>query len=80
MGFGFRCGFLGLLHMEIINERFSREYYLDLIMMVPSVTYKIIKGDGKEAMIYSPSKMPDIMQDESTWEPYVKMDILIPSE
>jgi GTP-binding protein LepA len=80
MGFGFRCGFLGLLHMEIINERLSREYDLDLIMTAPSVTYKVIKGDGEELMIYSPSKMPDIMRDESTWEPFVKMDILTPSE
>jgi GTP-binding protein LepA len=53
---------------------------LDLIMTAPSVTYKIIKSDGEEIMIYSPSKMPDIMRDESTWEPYVKMDILTPSE
>jgi GTP-binding protein LepA len=79
MGFGFRCGFLGLLHMEIINERLSREYGLDLIMTAPSVVYKVRKN-GEETIIESPSKMPDITRDHETLEPYVRMEILTPSE
>ena len=79
MGFGFRCGFLGLLHMEIVNERLLREYDLDLIMTAPSVVYKIRKG-GVEEQIDSPSKMPDITRDQETLEPFVRMDILTPSE
>lgn len=79
MGFGFRCGFLGLLHMEIINERLSREYDLDLIMTAPSVVYKI-KHNGKEKNIDAPSKMPDLTRDHETLEPYVRMEILTPSE
>lgn len=80
MGFGFRCGFLGLLHMEIINERLSREYDLDLIMTAPSVVYKIKHENGKEMMVDAPSKMPDGTRDHETLEPYVKMEILTPSE
>ncbi|CAJ1961515.1 unnamed protein product [Cylindrotheca closterium] len=79
MGFGFRCGFLGLLHMEIINERLSREYNLDLIMTAPSVVYKVIHN-GVEKTIEAPSKMPDVTRDHETLEPYVKMEILTPSE
>ncbi|KAG7360448.1 GTP-binding protein LepA [Nitzschia inconspicua] len=79
MGFGFRCGFLGLLHMEIINERLSREYGLDLIMTAPSVVYKVNKN-GEEFVIDAPSKMPDVTRDHQTMEPYVRMEILTPSE
>ncbi|KAG7350811.1 GTP-binding protein LepA [Nitzschia inconspicua] len=79
MGFGFRCGFLGLLHMEIINERLSREYGLDLIMTAPSVVYKVNKN-GEEFIIDAPSKMPDVTRDHQTMEPYVRMEILTPSE
>lgn len=79
MGFGFRCGFLGLLHMEIINERLSREYNLDLIMTAPSVVYKIMHN-GVEKKIDSPSKMPDLTRDHEAMEPYVRMEILSPSE
>jgi GTP-binding protein LepA len=79
MGFGFRCGFLGLLHMEIINERLAREYDLALIMTAPSVVYKIKEG-GEEYDIDSPSKMPDLTRDHETLEPYVRMEILTPSE
>eukprot|EP00526_Cylindrotheca_closterium_P005397 CAMPEP_0113604976 /NCGR_PEP_ID=MMETSP0017_2-20120614/2078_1 /TAXON_ID=2856 /ORGANISM="Cylindrotheca closterium" /LENGTH=612 /DNA_ID=CAMNT_0000513429 /DNA_START=152 /DNA_END=1990 /DNA_ORIENTATION=- /assembly_acc=CAM_ASM_000147 len=79
MGFGFRCGFLGLLHMEIVNERLSREYDLDLIMTAPSVVYKI-NHNGVTKAIDAPSKMPDITRDHETLEPYVKMEILTPSE
>lgn len=79
MGFGFRCGFLGLLHMEIINERLTREYDLNLIMTAPSVVYKVRKN-GVEEIIDSPSKMPDITRDHETLEPYVRMELLTPSE
>mmetsp|Transcript_24558 Transcript_24558/g.34645 ORF Transcript_24558/g.34645 Transcript_24558/m.34645 type:complete len:708 (+) Transcript_24558:108-2231(+) len=81
MGFGFRCGFLGLLHMEIVQERLSREYDIDLIMTAPSVVYQVKKkGSDEIQIIDSPAKMPDIGRDESTLEPFVKMEILTPSE
>lgn len=80
MGFGFRCGFLGLLHMEIVQERLSREYDLDLILTAPSVVYRIKKGNGEELIVDSPAKMPDLMRDDEALEPYVRMEILTPSE
>jgi len=81
MGFGFRCGFLGLLHMEIVQERLSREYDIDLIVTAPSVVYKVQNTiTGEEQSIDSPSKMPDVTRDITTLEPYVKMEILSPSE
>jgi GTP-binding protein LepA len=79
MGFGFRCGFLGLLHMEIINERLNREYDLDLIMTAPSVVYRIKSGE-EEIVVDSPAKMPDADRSHETLEPFVKMEILTPSE
>ena len=79
MGFGFRCGFLGLLHMEIIQERLEREYDIDLIVTAPSVVYKV-KNKGTELIVDAPSKMPDLMRDDIAMEPYVKMEILTPSE
>lgn len=81
MGFGFRCGFLGLLHMEIVQERLSREYDIDLIVTAPSVVYKINNlASGEQLNIDSPAKMPDLTRDIETLEPYVKMEILTPSE
>lgn len=80
MGFGFRTGFLGLLHMEIVQERLSREYDIDLIVTAPSVVYKIIKQDGTEYTVDSPSKMPDLDRNIRALEPYVRMEILTPSE
>lgn len=81
MGFGFRCGFLGLLHMEIVQERLSREYDLDLILTAPSVVYKVIRGNSDEEMIVdSPAKMPDLLREDLAMEPYVRMEILTPSE
>ena len=81
MGFGFRCGFLGLLHMEIIQERLEREYDLDLIVTAPSVVYKVKNtAKGTEMVVDAPSKMPDESRDQKTLEPYVKMEVLTPSE
>jgi GTP-binding protein LepA len=81
MGFGFRCGFLGLLHMEIVQERLQREYGLDLIVTAPSVVYKVKqKNSDKETIVDAPSKMPDLGRDDVTLEPYVRMEILTPSE
>jgi GTP-binding protein LepA len=84
MGFGFRCGFLGLLHMEIVQERLQREYDIDLIVTAPSVKYRVrTKGKGGEdveSIVDSPSKMPDLMRDEQILEPYVRMEILTPSD
>ena len=80
MGFGFRCGFLGLLHMEIVQERLEREYDLDLIVTAPSVIYKVNLNDGKEILIDNPSTIPDPQVRESIEEPYVKMEIYAPNE
>jgi len=81
MGFGFRCGFLGLLHMEIVQERLQREYDIDLIVTAPSVVYKVLKhGSDEEMIIDAPSKMPDLGRDDTALEPYVRMEILTPSE
>ena len=81
MGFGFRCGFLGLLHMEIIQERLQREYDIDLIVTAPSVVYKCeYKETGEVLVVDAPSKMPDSGRDIATLEPFVRMEILTPSE
>lgn len=83
MGFGFRCGFLGLLHMDVVRERLEREYDLDLITTAPSVVYKVEKGDGDKKtteIIDTPSKMPEIMRDMTVTEPYVRMEVLTPSD
>lgn len=80
LGFGFRCGFLGLLHMEIIQERLEREFNLDIITTAPSVSYKVIQTDGKEIFIDNPSHLP--AQSEIDWmeEPLVKTEIYTPPE
>ncbi|MFA5603975.1 MAG: translation elongation factor 4 [Bacilli bacterium] len=80
LGFGFRCGFLGLLHMEIIEERIEREFNIDLIATSPSVIYEIKKTDGTIIMIDSPSKMPDRVKIEDIKEPYIRTNIFVPSE
>ena len=80
LGFGFRCGFLGLLHMEIIQERLERENNLDLITTAPSVIYKIIKTNGEELMIANPSAYPSPGEIAEAYEPFVKADIITPSE
>lgn len=78
LGFGFRCGFLGLLHLEVFQERLRREYNLDLIVTVPSVAYKIIKTNGEEEIIRTPQRLPDPTQITAIEEPWVKLDIITP--
>jgi GTP-binding protein LepA len=78
LGFGFRCGFLGLLHLEIFQERLRREYNLDLIVTVPSVAYKVIKSNGEEIIIRTPQRLPDPTQVDIIEEPWVKLDIITP--
>ncbi len=80
LGFGFRCGFLGLLHLEIIQERLSREFNLDLIATAPSVVYKITKRDGTEIDLHNPADLPDVMQIDTIAEPWIKATILTPDE
>jgi GTP-binding protein LepA len=80
LGFGFRCGFLGLLHLEIIQERLSREFDLDLIATAPSVIYKISLTDGSEMELHNPADMPDPVKIASIAEPWIKATILTPDE
>lgn len=80
LGFGFRCGFLGLLHMEIIQERLEREFQVELIATAPSVIYRVETSDGKTTEIDNPSKLPDPARIVTLFEPYVKIDIHVPSE
>ena len=79
LGFGFRCGFLGLLHMEITEERIEREFNIELIATSPSVNYKITKTDGEIIYIDSPSKMPERQKIKTIEEPYIKTNIYVPS-
>ena len=80
LGMGFRCGFLGLLHLEIIQERLSREFNLNLITTSPSVVYKIEKTNGEEIEIHNPSQMPDVVKINKISEPIIKATILLPDE
>ena len=80
LGFGFRCGFLGLLHMEIIMERLEREYNLDLITTAPNVVYHITKTNGEKLEVYTPLNYPDPAEIEQAEEPFVKASIITPQE
>lgn len=80
LGFGFRCGFLGLLHMDVVQERLERDYDLDLIMTAPSVVYEIIMTDGTEKTIDNPADMPEVSEIKEIREPYVKASIMVPND
>ena len=80
LGFGFRCGFLGLLHLEIIRERLEREFDLDLITTAPSVVYKIHMTDGSIIELHNPADMPDVVKIDKIEEPWIKATILVPDD
>ena len=80
LGFGFRCGFLGLLHMDVVQERLEREYDLNLITTAPSVVYKITLTDGQELTVDNPAKLPDLTRILKMEEPYIRLTIHMPSE
>ncbi len=80
LGFGFRCGFLGLLHLEIFQERLRREYNLDLIVTIPSVAYKVYKKNGDEFIVRTPQKLPERELIEKIEEPWVKLDVVTPKD
>ena len=80
LGFGFRCGFLGLLHMEIVQERLEREFNIEIIQTAPTVTYEILKNDGTAQQIDSPSELPDPTFIAEIREPFIKMQLLLPQD
>lgn len=80
LGVGFRCGFLGLLHLEIFQERLRREYDLDLIVTVPSVAYRVTKKSGEELIVRTPQRLPDPTEINLVAEPWVKLDVITPQE
>jgi GTP-binding protein LepA len=80
LGSGFRTGFLGMLHMEVIKERLEREFNLDLIATAPTVVYKVLKNDGEEIMIQNPYELPAVNHIDTIFEPYVKATILVPDD
>jgi GTP-binding protein LepA len=80
LGFGFRCGFLGLLHLEIIQERLAREFNLDLIATAPSVIYRMKLTDGSQIEIHNPADMPDVVRISEIEEPWIEATILTPDE
>ncbi len=79
LGFGFRCGFLGLLHMEIIQERLEREYNIDIVATAPNVTYRITKTDGEVMMLENPSKFPPVPNIQLMEEPFMGLSIITPN-
>lgn len=80
LGFGFRCGLLGMLHLEILQERLSREFDMEVVITTPSVAYQVTKSDGEELLIKSPADFPDPSHIAETQEPWVNVDILVPKE
>ena len=80
LGFGFRCGFLGLLHMDIVRERLEREYDLELLATTPNVAYRVISTTGEEILVKSPADLPNPSNIERIFEPFVRCSVLVPSE
>ena len=80
LGFGFRCGFLGLLHLEVIRDRIEREYNIELITTAPSVIYHIYMRDGEQIELHNPADMPDLSKVDHLEEPRIKATILVPDE
>jgi GTP-binding protein LepA len=80
LGFGFRCGFLGLLHMEIIQERLEREFHIDVVQTAPTVTYEILMTDGSIKRIDAPSKLPNLTHVVEIREPYIRMNLIVPGD
>jgi GTP-binding protein LepA len=80
LGFGFRCGFLGLLHMEIIQERLEREFNIEVIQTAPTVTYEVLMTDGSTIRIDSPSELPNLTHVEEIREPYIQMNLILPAD
>ena len=80
LGFGFRCGFLGLLHMEIVQERLRREFNMDVISTYPSVIYEVSKTSGEQLLVDNPCLLPDLSEVDEIREPMVKVFIMTPSE
>ena len=80
LGFGFRCGFLGLLHLEIISERIDREYGLGIITTAPSVIYEVHKKNGEVLNIYNPTDLPEVVEIEKILEPIMNVEIFVPKE
>jgi GTP-binding protein LepA len=80
LGFGFRCGFLGLLHMEIIQERLEREFDIEIVQTAPTVTYEIVMTDGSARRIDAPSELPDLSQVAEIREPYITMNLILPAD
>jgi len=80
LGFGFRCGFLGMLHMEVVQERLERHHELDLVTTAPTVVYKVLKKDGGWLDVHNPARMPSSGDIEEVHEPYVRATILVPDE
>jgi GTP-binding protein LepA len=80
LGFGFRCGFLGLLHMEIIQERLEREFHIEMIQTAPTVTYEILLNSGETKRIDSPSELPDLTHVQEIREPYILMNLILPAD
>ena len=80
LGFGFRCGFLGPLHMEIVQERLEREFNIDLITTCPNVSYKVLMKDNNEVIVNNPSDMPEPGDIDSIYEPFIKAEIILPKD
>ncbi len=80
LGFGFRCGFLGMLHLDIFQERLKREHNLDIVITVPSVAYKVVKTNNEEIIVHGPENLPDQSHIKSITEPWMKLDIITPKE